>query len=162
VARRLPEPLAAIAPLRKVRRRCPEPEEVDAMAGLPPIDERTMRATYERVLARRPDELAQTDADGSFTFSGSYSRAVIVARDGQPIDPAGLTAFLIDRLPYFMVPRYLEFADALPKTPTQKVHKHLLRERGTGPQVWDREAAGIVLRRGTVQRGTVRRGTVQQ
>jgi hypothetical protein len=41
------------------------------------------------------------------------------------------------------------------------VHKHLLRERGTGPQVWDREAAGIVLRRGTVQRSTVRRGTVQ-
>ena len=49
------------------------------MAGLPPIDERTMSATYERVLARCPDELAQTDADGSFTFSGSYSRALRLA-----------------------------------------------------------------------------------
>jgi hypothetical protein len=87
------------------------------MTGLPPIDERTMRATCERVLARRPDELAQTDADGSFTFSGSYKG------------------------------RFLT---------TQKVHKHLLRDRGTGPQVWDREAAGVVLRRGTAQRGTDR------
>ncbi len=38
-------------------------------------------------------------------------------------------------------------AAELPKTPTQKVHKHLLRDRGAGPDVWDREAAGIVLRR---------------
>ena len=30
-------------------------------------------------------------------------------------------------MPYFMVPRYLELADELPKTPTQKVHKHVLR-----------------------------------
>ncbi len=36
-----------------------------------------------------------------------------------------------------------------PKTPTQKVHKHLLRARGAGPEVWDREAAGTVLRRGS-------------
>jgi hypothetical protein len=37
----------------------------------------------------------------------------------------------------------------LTKTPTQKVHKHLLRERGAGREIWDREAAGIVLRRGS-------------
>jgi crotonobetaine/carnitine-CoA ligase len=108
-------------------------------------------AVYESAVVGVPSDLTEDEI-----------KAVIVARDGQQIDPAGLTAFLIERLPYFMVPRYLEFADALPKTPTQKVHKHLLRERGTGPQVWDREAAGIVLRRGTVQRGPVRRGTVQQ
>jgi crotonobetaine/carnitine-CoA ligase len=76
-------------------------------------------------------------------------KAVVVAREGQSVDPIELTRFLVDRLPYFMVPRYLEFAAELPKTPTQKVHKHLLRERGVGPDVWDREAAGITLRRGS-------------
>jgi carnitine-CoA ligase len=74
-------------------------------------------------------------------------KAVIVPRDGQPIDPVELTGFLIDRMPYFMVPRYVEFAAELPKTPTQKVLKHVLRDRGVAVGVWDREAAGIILRR---------------
>ncbi len=49
------------------------------MAGLPPIDERTMRATYDRVLAARPDDLAQTGAAGPVTFAESYSRALRLA-----------------------------------------------------------------------------------
>lgn len=73
---------------------------------------------------------------------------MLVPRQAQHISPRELTGFLIDRLPYFMVPRYLEFAAELPKTPTQKVQKHLLREGTEGAAVWDREAEGIVLRRG--------------
>jgi len=46
-----------------------------------------------------------------------------------------------------MVPRYVEFAAELPKTPTQKVLKHVPRDRGVAAGVWDREAAGIILRR---------------
>jgi crotonobetaine/carnitine-CoA ligase len=72
---------------------------------------------------------------------------VVVARPGQDVDPGELTRFLIERLPYFMVPRYIELADELPRTPTHKVIKHALREGGVGPGVWDREAAGIVVRR---------------
>ena len=107
-------------------------------------------AVYESAVVGVPSDLTEDEI-----------KAVIVPRDRQRIDPAELTAFLIERLPYFMVPRYLEFTGALPKTPTQKVHKHLLRERGAGRSVWDREAAGIVLRRGTAQRGTAQRGTAQ-
>jgi acetyl/propionyl-CoA carboxylase alpha subunit len=44
-----------------------------------------------------------------------------------------------------MVPRYIEPVTELPRTPTQKVHKHVLRERGAGADVWDREAAGTVV-----------------
>jgi crotonobetaine/carnitine-CoA ligase len=46
-----------------------------------------------------------------------------------------------------MIPRYVEFMEALPLTPTQKVQKRLLRESGAADGVWDREAAGIVLPR---------------
>jgi carnitine-CoA ligase len=46
-----------------------------------------------------------------------------------------------------MVPRYIEPVTELPRTPNQKVHKHVLRERGAGADVWDREAAGIAARR---------------
>jgi carnitine-CoA ligase len=95
-------------------------------------------AVFESAVVGVPSELSEDEI-----------KTVIVPRDGEQIDPVELTAFLVARLPYFMVPRYLEFAAGLPKTPTQKVHKHLLRDSGTGPETWDREAAGIVLRRGS-------------
>ena len=76
-------------------------------------------------------------------------KAVIVPRDGHAIDWVELTEFMNARVPYFMVPRYFESRDALPRTPTQKVQKHLLRAAGMGEGVWDREAAGIVLSRRT-------------
>jgi crotonobetaine/carnitine-CoA ligase len=46
-----------------------------------------------------------------------------------------------------MVPRYLRFVDSLPKTPTERVQKVKLREEGVTPDTWDREAAGVVVRR---------------
>ncbi|MFY9933828.1 MAG: AMP-binding protein [Streptosporangiaceae bacterium] len=92
-------------------------------------------AVFESAVVGVPSDLTEDEI-----------KAVVVLRPGADADPAALTQFLIERLPYFMVPRYLEFATELPKTPTQKVHKHLLRQRQS-TDVWDREAAGIVLRR---------------
>lgn len=41
------------------------------------------------------------------------------------------------RMARFMVPRYVEIVDQLPKTPTQKVRKFELRSSGVGPSTWD-------------------------
>src|SRR5579872_6886071 len=68
--------------------------------------------------------------------------AVIVPKPGRRIAPAALIAFLEPRMAYFMVPRYLEFASELPKTPTGKIQKFGLRERGLTSATWDRVAAG--------------------
>jgi crotonobetaine/carnitine-CoA ligase len=46
-----------------------------------------------------------------------------------------------------MLPRYVRIVDALPKTPTQKIQKHLLRAEGITADTWDREKAGIKIRR---------------
>jgi crotonobetaine/carnitine-CoA ligase len=46
-----------------------------------------------------------------------------------------------------MVPRYLRFVDSLPKTPTERVQKVKLREEGVTPDTWDREAAGVTIKR---------------
>ena len=81
-------------------------------------------------------------------FTEDEIKVVVVAREGEDVDPVELTRFLVDRLPYFMVPRYVEHVAELPKTPTQKVQKNVLRESGVHGAVWDREAAGIELRRG--------------
>jgi crotonobetaine/carnitine-CoA ligase len=73
-------------------------------------------------------------------------KAVIVPRPDAELDPAELIEFLVPRMPRFMIPRYVELVDALPKTDgTFRVQKFLLRERGVTAQTWDREAAGIVL-----------------
>jgi crotonobetaine/carnitine-CoA ligase len=73
--------------------------------------------------------------------------AVMVPKPGRRIAPEALIAFLEPRMAYFMVPRYLEFATELPKTPTGKIQKFGLRERGLSPATWDRVAAGIKLKR---------------
>jgi crotonobetaine/carnitine-CoA ligase len=67
---------------------------------------------------------------------------------GQRLDPVDLLDFLRPRLPYFMIPRYVRILQDLPKTPTQKIEKHRLRGDGlAAADVWDREAAGIRIRR---------------
>jgi crotonobetaine/carnitine-CoA ligase len=67
--------------------------------------------------------------------------------EGRTLDPAELIDFLRPRLAHFMIPRYVRILDELPKTPTLKVQKHLIRSAGVTPDTWDREAAGIVVRR---------------
>jgi crotonobetaine/carnitine-CoA ligase len=77
-------------------------------------------------------------------------KVCLVLREGASLDFAQLIAFLDERLPYFMVPRYLEVLDALPKTPNEKVRKVELRRMGRDgitERTWDREAAGVSVSR---------------
>jgi crotonobetaine/carnitine-CoA ligase len=48
-----------------------------------------------------------------------------------------------------MVPRFVEFIDALPKTATEKIEKYKLQQDASArrDRLWDRERAGIQLRR---------------
>jgi crotonobetaine/carnitine-CoA ligase len=55
---------------------------------------------------------------------------------GATLDPAELIAFLQPRMAHFMVPRYLRILDDLPKTPTRKVEKYLIRQAGIAPDTW--------------------------
>ncbi|MEX2649078.1 MAG: AMP-binding protein [Alphaproteobacteria bacterium] len=63
----------------------------------------------------------------------------VVPRPGRAIDPGVLIEFLTPRMAGFMVPRYVEVLDALPKTPTGKIQKYTLRERGVTHSTWDRD-----------------------
>lgn len=62
-------------------------------------------------------------------------------------DPITLLDFCVERMPYFAVPRYIEVVEAIPKTPSQKIQKQLLRERGVSASTWDRESVGYRVRR---------------
>lgn len=78
--------------------------------------------------------------------------AVVALRKGASLDPAELIEFLRPRMPHFMIPRYVRIVDALPRTPTAKIEKVKLRETGLTPDTWDREAAGIVVKREKIGR----------
>ena len=71
----------------------------------------------------------------------------VVPQPGSELDPKALVEYLIPRMAHFMVPRYVRVIAELPKTPTQKVQKHLIRSEGITADTWDREKAGIVIRR---------------
>jgi crotonobetaine/carnitine-CoA ligase len=68
--------------------------------------------------------------------------AAVILHPGRTLNEAELIAFCEPRLPYFAVPRYLEFVSELPSTESGKVQKYKLRERGVTDKTWDREAAG--------------------
>lgn len=75
--------------------------------------------------------------------------ASVVLREGHTLAQADLVAHCATNMSYFMVPRYIELLAELPTTVNQKVEKFRLKqlmEVGLD-KVWDREKAGIVLKR---------------
>jgi crotonobetaine/carnitine-CoA ligase len=50
-----------------------------------------------------------------------------------------LLAFCAERAARHMMPRYVDVVDDLPRTPTEKVRREVLRERGVTSTTWDVE-----------------------
>ena len=73
--------------------------------------------------------------------------AAIVRQPGSALDEVSIIRFCETRMPYFAVPRFLEFVDVLPATENGKIQKYKLRERGITDRTWDREVAGITIKR---------------
>jgi carnitine-CoA ligase len=60
---------------------------------------------------------------------------------------AELCEWSVECVPYFAVPRYIEFRDDLPRNPVGRVLKYQLRDDGVTAATWDREAAGLTFER---------------
>ena len=71
----------------------------------------------------------------------------VVLKQGAALDGETLVRFCEGRLSYFAIPRFVEFLEDLPRTESGKVQKFKLRERGRTDETWDRETAGIKLKR---------------
>ncbi|GAA3649422.1 ATP-dependent acyl-CoA ligase [Nocardioides ginsengisoli] len=91
----------------------------------------------EQALSAHP-HVREVAAIGVASEVGEEDVAVlVVAMDGQDIDPAELVAFAARDLPRFAVPRYVEVVDSLPKTPSERIEKGKVRERGITAAAWD-------------------------
>ena len=71
----------------------------------------------------------------------------VILKPNETLEAAELALFINDNAPYFFVPRYIQFVDSLPYTPTNKVQKFRLRERGVTDTTWDARAAGYKVQR---------------
>ena len=95
----------------------------------------------ESVITSHPDvaDVAAVGVASDIEGTEEEVMVFVVAQPGKQIDPQTLIDFCSPRMPRFAVPRFVEFVDSLPKTPTSKVQKHLLRKSGVTASTWDRE-----------------------
>jgi len=92
-------------------------------------------AVFESVVIGVPSPLGEEDV-----------KAFVQLKPGATANADELFRFCIAELPFFMVPRYIEFLDEIPKTANQKAQRYVLRQRAGGPH-HDRETLGIQLKR---------------
>jgi crotonobetaine/carnitine-CoA ligase len=71
----------------------------------------------------------------------------VIPADGAAPTAEEICAHCNEHLPYFAVPRYIDIVTELPRTPTNRVQKYQLRQRGISDTTWDRVAAGFVVTR---------------
>jgi crotonobetaine/carnitine-CoA ligase len=55
---------------------------------------------------------------------------LVVVRSDSSLDERSLATFMSNNVAKFAIPRYVEFVDSLPKTPSERVNKGAVRERG--------------------------------
>jgi len=81
-----------------------------------------------------PSELTEDDLKITATLEAG---ATLTAED--------LFRWCIDQLPYFALPRYIEFRDELPRSPVGRVLKRELRIEGVTAGTWDADRSGITF-----------------
>lgn len=65
--------------------------------------------------------------------------------DGATVTEEELFLWCVEQLPYFALPRYIEFRQELPRSPVGRVLKRELRDEGATPNSWDLEASDITF-----------------
>jgi crotonobetaine/carnitine-CoA ligase len=67
-----------------------------------------------------------------------------VLRPGSTLNEGDVISYLEGKIASYALPRYIEFVDELPKTPTHRVQYHILKARGLTEKTWDRLSQGAV------------------
>jgi crotonobetaine/carnitine-CoA ligase len=71
----------------------------------------------------------------------------VVLQEGTELTHEALFQWSTDRLPYFALPRYIDFRVTLPKSPLGRVLKYELKAEGVTSETWDRDVAGVEYER---------------
>lgn len=74
-------------------------------------------------------------------------KVTAVLQEGATLTEEELCRWSVDQVPYFAVPRYIEFRADLPRNPVGRVLKYELRDDGVTDGTWDRESSGFTFDR---------------
>jgi crotonobetaine/carnitine-CoA ligase len=72
-------------------------------------------------------------------------KVTATVKSGGSVTEEELFRWCLEELPYFALPRYVEFRAELPRSPVGRVLKRELRDEGVTDATWDVEAAGITF-----------------
>jgi len=71
----------------------------------------------------------------------------VVMKPGESMTPEELLDFCQGKMAYFMIPRYIDFVEKLPKSEVHRIMKRFLKERGITDTTHDREKMGYEIKR---------------
>lgn len=111
----------------------------------------------KEVIRRRGENIAATDIEKAVDshpaveesaavgvpseLSDDDIKVFVVLKSKDMITPADVATHCADALPRFMVPRYVEIVEALPKTPTEKIERAKLAARPITEATWDGDSS---------------------
>lgn len=97
----------------------------------------------ESAFAKHPD-IEEVAVHAVFSDKGEDDvKVTAVLRPGSVLSPEALFRWAIEHVPYYALPRYIEFRSSLPKNPQGRVLKYQLRDEGKTATTWDLEDTDI-------------------
>jgi crotonobetaine/carnitine-CoA ligase len=72
-------------------------------------------------------------------------KVTAVLQPGSELTEEQLCRWSVERVPYFAIPRFIEFRASLPRNPVGRVLKYELRDEGATATTWDAEASGLTF-----------------
>jgi crotonobetaine/carnitine-CoA ligase len=97
----------------------------------------------EAAFARHPD-IAEVAVHAVPAVKGEDDvKVTAVLHPGASLTEEQLFHWSTDKVPYYALPRYIEFRESLPKNPQGRVLKYELREQGKTSATWDLEDTDI-------------------
>ncbi len=101
----------------------------------------------EKVVNSHPSVLESAAVAVKSELGEDEVMVCLTLKQGKSLTPGELMAHCEEKMAYFMIPRYVRIMAAMPKTPTERVQKNVLRDQGVTADTWDREKAGYKLKR---------------
>ncbi|HQN14561.1 MAG TPA: AMP-binding protein [Quisquiliibacterium sp.] len=103
----------------------------------------------EMILSKHPAILEVAAVPVPSEMSEDEVMVYVVRKPGAQVSAEEVVRFAVEHMNYYMVPRFVAFIDALPKTATEKIEKYKLKQEALARRdtLWDRERAGITVRR---------------
>tara|TARA_R110000796_G_scaffold241592_3_gene363313 strand:- start:14834 stop:16465 length:1632 start_codon:yes stop_codon:yes gene_type:complete len=114
-------------------------------------------------LRRRGENISSFEMESAFAVHPAISEVAVhavlsdkgeddvkvtaILNDGAKLSEEELFHWATDCVPYYALPRYIEFRSSLPKNPQGRVLKYLLRDEGKTPTTWDLEATDISVKK---------------